>query len=84
MQHQLIYKSRFEKIYFDSERQEIFQVWLKSTARINEKKVKKEQIKMAELFEEYKAKYHLADARNFCSRLLLNYKSGFLQILQVE
>lgn len=39
MDTELIYKSRFNKIYFDTEKNEIFYLWLKSSVRLNDKKL---------------------------------------------
>jgi len=65
MEPLLIYKSKFEDIYFDSERREALQVWFETTSEITDALIMSEQTKMAELYEEYKPLYHLADARNF-------------------
>ena len=60
-----IYKSEYEVIYFDEERREAMQIWFETTKNIKDDMVKQEQLKMAELFEQYKPLYHLADARDF-------------------
>lgn len=62
---ELIYESKFEKIYFNAEQREAYQVWFDTTTEINDDLVRSEQEKMAELYEEYKPLYHLADSRKF-------------------
>jgi len=65
MNEKLIYSSKFEDIYFDSQMREALQIWNENTTLLNDSLLKEEQVKMAELFEEYKPLFHLADARKF-------------------
>ncbi len=61
----LIFESKFEQIFFNSENRELRQIWFDTTVEITVAEVKSEQLRMADLFDEYKPLYHLADCRNF-------------------